>query len=160
MIPPARTTRARAPQHTPPVPPRPGDVVDVWWEGEGDYFRGVLLRDASAPRFTFLVAYDDGDRQTHDLDAEFWRYADSPDAPFPPGFCTEAWEHEPSRNKRRREDSDDDEMHIPRFAAEEQVSPRAVLVQPEPDEMVPFKVRFKRARARDGFLLGDGQFAR
>lgn len=95
MIPPRRTTRAAAPRFADtPKPPAVGDVVEILWEGEGAYFRGNLVRHDGGP-FRFQVVYDDGDRETVDLDAEFWRYAESTAVglhkSFVPGDVAELW---------------------------------------------------------------------
>lgn len=97
MIPPRRKTRALSPQtFETPKPPMPGDRVEIFWDGDGTYFPATLhhpIRPHAYP-FVFHVVYDDGDRETLDLDQEFWRYPDyrSMSASFVPGHAQELWE--------------------------------------------------------------------
>lgn len=76
MIPPNRSARKRpAPRMYHLHPPSVGDFVEVWWDGEDTYFRGKLVNQNHSP-MSFLIAYDDGDQQFHDLDQELWRYVE------------------------------------------------------------------------------------
>lgn len=170
MIPPRRKTRASAPLLADTLePPVVGAAVEILWEGEGTYFRGILARRGPAP-FTFDVTYDDGDSETVNLDSEFWRFArrvDEPHRSFVPGDVTELWgrvgnnwsDSGETSVKRRRLMSigvtDDADLLVYRPKQVEEplsptsVQPRAIVAvrTKKESDIVPVKVRLKRAFA-------------
>lgn len=110
-----------------PKPPSLGDAVEVLWQGERRYYRGVLTRQNNALPYTYLIFYDDGDREIIDLDEETWHYARPTHraksrAKFTPGDLAQLWPHDRpalawehptlvaariSKRRRPQRDSDD-----------------------------------------------------
>lgn len=172
MIPPRRKTRASAPLHADTLdPPAVGDAVEIFWEGERAYFRGILARRGAVP-FTFDVMYDDGDFETVTLDSEFWRFAgcaNDPHLSFVPGDITELWgrvgskwDHPGEASEKRwcrrlvsigEADDTDLLVYRPKHTAEPlsptSVRPRAdaAMGEKEKSDIVPIKVRLKRTVA-------------
>lgn len=171
MIPPCRSTRATEPQHADSAkPPAVGDRVEVLWEDDDVYFRGVLVRAVENAWFKFLILYEDGDSEVVELNYEYWRYCgddvDNLNTSFVPGDITELWPG--TASVRLHEDSSfcstvtqfdkavatHEEQSVPGKKESEcdpePVSPTAVHRAPfrisetqKPIEMLPIKVRLK-----------------
>lgn len=70
--------------------PQVGDYVEVWWDGDERSYRGHLVKKRGRVHpFRFDFDYDDGDRQTHDLNEERWCFVDMPDKWYEPGDVEE-----------------------------------------------------------------------
>lgn len=60
--------------------PKIGDYVEVWWDGDERSYRGHLVKKRGRVHpFRFDIDYDDGDKQTHDLNEERWCFVETPD---------------------------------------------------------------------------------
>lgn len=70
--------------------PQVGDYVEVWWDGDERSYRGHLVKKRGRVHpFRFEFNYDDGDKQTHDLNEELWCFVDTPDKWYEPGEVEE-----------------------------------------------------------------------
>lgn len=72
--------------------PKVGDVVVVMWDGYGDvqeWYRGKLMKQRGRRHFYFDIVYDDGDKQTQDLNEEHWHFAKDSENCFEPGEVEE-----------------------------------------------------------------------
>lgn len=58
--------------------PRVGDVVDVFWDGDEMWYGGVVMREVSAQKGIYTIAYDDGEKNNENLREMLWRV--SPEA--------------------------------------------------------------------------------
>lgn len=72
--------------------PKVGDVVVVMWDGYCDtqeWYRGKLMKQRGRRHFYFDIFYDDGDKQTQDLNDEHWYFAECCENCFEPGEVEE-----------------------------------------------------------------------
>lgn len=133
----------------PPLPPVLGDAVDILWHDENIFYRGVLSRQNQVLPYTYLIFYDDGDREILDLNEETWRYA-RPNriksrATFAPGDIEKHWPHgRPSiasenptlvaarisrGRKRGMRDDVGDESDVPSAGRKKKVSKKLVVLR-------------------------------
>lgn len=77
---------------TPNRLPKMGDDVVVMWDGYGDvqeWYRGRLMKQRGRRPFYFEIIYDDGDKQSQDLNDEHWHFVDDSENSFEPGEVEE-----------------------------------------------------------------------